>query len=200
MEVVNESNNFSVDVGGALVKVNVNPSMFALDVVYSAAYVFLDKNYVFLDGDRDKNILVHLKPKETCNDEGALRALAGEFSNMLVNYSVYKTQVERNSKLREAIMQRVVLTNSQISEPVLVDGDVELSEGVNEASPDGIDDFDDEDWLEDPEGIAVPWEEKYGDKSEEVNSPDASGSDADGSLEVAEQKNESEQFDSGRTE
>ena len=111
----------------------VNPELYPLDVIYSAAYVFLDRAYILLDGDAKKEVLVQLKPKQECD----LDKLGGEFSNELLNYAFYKTQSKKNEKIRNMIIERALLTNEQDS---LIEGD----------------------YVEDPEGIAVPWEEKYG--------------------------------------
>ena len=39
----------------------VNPKIYPLETVYSAAYTFLDKAYILLDGDPKKEIIVKLK-------------------------------------------------------------------------------------------------------------------------------------------
>ena len=72
------------------VSVSINPSIYPLDVIYSAAYVFLDRAYVFIDGDPQKNVVVELKPKDGKTD---LETLGRELNNELLNYAVYKKQV-----------------------------------------------------------------------------------------------------------
>ena len=127
--------------------IHVNPLVYDMDVICSAAYVFLDKAYVVIDGDPKDEILVKIKPKEAQN-----KNLAMEFNNELINYLEYKTNFERNKDIRAAILQRVLLT----SDPGLVKDD----------QPEQDIDFED-DTFDDPEGIAVPWEEKYGDGLDE---------------------------------
>ncbi len=90
------------------VELVVNPKVYSLDVVYSAAYVFLDKAYVLLDGDPKKKIIVRLKPKK----EADLENLGLEFMNELVNYSDYSKRAEKTKALRELILKRALLTNS----------------------------------------------------------------------------------------
>ena len=121
--------------------IDINPKIYALDVIYSAAYVFIDKAYIILDGDPKKKITVLLKPKEDYD----LEKLGMEFNNELLNYAQYKEKNTQNKPIREAIIQRALITN----DPSLID--------------DGVFDDDElDDFLDDPEGIAIPWEEKYG--------------------------------------
>jgi His-Xaa-Ser system protein HxsD len=123
--------------------IKLNQKVYPLDVIYSAAYVFIDKAYIILDEDSKKNISVFLKPKKKMD----LNELGGEFYNELLNYAQYKTQAEKNKAIRETIIQRALITNdpSIIEEENLFDKDID-------------------EYLDDPEGIAIPWEEKYGDK------------------------------------
>ena len=53
------------------------------------------------------------------------------------------------------LLQRALITN----DASILDNDEEFDELIE-----GLEDDED---LEDPEGIAVPWEEKYGDKADE---------------------------------
>ena len=57
-------------------------------------------------------------------------------------------------------MQRALLTN----DPSLIkDNATEDDKEFDKL----IEDLDEDDYLDDPEGIAIPWEEKYGDKTKE---------------------------------
>jgi len=125
------------------VLISVNPKIYPLDVIYSASYVFIDKNYVFLDGNVKKKIIVELKPKQKYD----LEKLGREFNNELLKYADFKKRSKQTKQVREMIIQRALFTN----DPSLVD---EIDSKL---------DLDEE--FEDPEGIAVPWEEKYGKKS-----------------------------------
>jgi len=117
-----------------MTEVKVNPKIYPLDVIYSAAYSMLDKAYVLLSGDAETEVIVSIKPKDNTSTN-----LADEFTSELLNWAVYKTQSEKNADIRKAIIQRALLTN-----------------GFNEEEKD------DDNYLDDPEGIAIPWEEKYG--------------------------------------
>lgn len=120
------------------VVVRVNPDIFPLEVIYSAAYVMIDRAFVMVDGDPKENIYVDLKPKESSN----LKKLGHKFNNELLNYAVYVTQAARNKDLREAIVSRALSYNTKESQRQ------------------------EEDYLEDPKGIAEPWSPEKGNKTE----------------------------------
>ena len=84
----------------------VNPKIYPLETVYSAAYVFLDRAYILLDGDPEKEILVRLKPKRTEDDP---QTLADEFLNELLNYADYRARAEQTRAIREIILQRALV-------------------------------------------------------------------------------------------
>jgi His-Xaa-Ser system protein HxsD len=139
------SGNMEIDKKKEVVSISINPKIFPLDVIYSAAYVFLDKAYVIIDGDPEEEIVIELKPKDASIE---LETLGREFNNELLNYSAYKVQSEKNASIRQLIIQRALFTN-----------DSELEKIFNAESSD-------ESYLDDPEGIAIPWEEKFGEKDE----------------------------------
>jgi hypothetical protein len=84
--------------------------------------------------------------------------------NELINYSDYQKRAEGTRKLREMILQRAIVTN---------DPGTKADPITDEEFDKFLDDLEDDDYLDDPEGIAIPWEEKYGkeaDKGKEVRS------------------------------
>lgn len=90
---------------------SVNPKIYPIDVVYSAAYIMIDKAFILLDGDPETNIKVSIR----CKNEGQeIKQLVQEFNEELLNYSVYKVQSEKNKDLREIILKRVLITNEVI--------------------------------------------------------------------------------------
>ena len=118
----------------------VNPMIFPLSVVYSAAYVMLDKAYIFLDGDPNKEIKVYIKSK---NPKDNHKSLAQSFNEELINFAVYHTQSEKNKELRRSLIQRALLTND------FIPNDKVKSEIVDKDKE-----------------KAVPWEEKFKDQNE----------------------------------
>ncbi len=105
--------NMHVNKKGNYVLISINPLIYPLSVVYSACYVFIDRAYVLIDGDPEAEILVELRPQDKSTK---IEVLAREFNNELLSYAEYTTRAARNQRLREAIIQRVLLTNS-IKEP-----------------------------------------------------------------------------------
>ncbi len=120
--------------GGKEATVLINTKLYPPEVIYSAAYVFLDKAFFLFDGDPKKQINVTIKPRKKGLD---LKGLCMEFSNELINYSVYVIQAAKKQAIREAIIRRALATNT-------------LSDETSEPDEPG-------EWLDDPEGIAKPW-------------------------------------------
>jgi len=102
-------NNLEINKEGEYLIVSINPKIYPLEVIYSAAYVFLDRAYLLIDGNPEEEIFVQMKPKNRKED---LEKLGNEFNNELVNYSVYVVQAVRNQPLRKAIIERALLTNT----------------------------------------------------------------------------------------
>lgn len=138
----------------------INPKIYPVEVIYSAAYVFLDKAYILLDGDPKSEIIIRIKPK---NKEKDKELLGLEFFNELINYADYRQRSEETKNIREALLQRALLTNDQSS---LMDStnNKEETDAEFEKILKTLDE--DEDILDDPDGIAIPWEEKYGKNKE----------------------------------
>lgn len=91
--------------------VSVNPKFYPLEVVFSAAYAFIDRCYVLVDGDLSDEVIVELRPKSAAD----LKVLGREFNNELVNYAAYSASLARTAAIREAILKRVLLTNTENS-------------------------------------------------------------------------------------
>jgi His-Xaa-Ser system protein HxsD len=121
---------------------SLNPDYYSIEAIYAAAYVFIDKAYIYLDGDPKKEIIVFLKGKEKLGKK-ELENLKGEFLNELLDYLLRVQISQRNQKIREYIVGSVLL--SALPQSSFSDQD-----DLGEAG----------DWQNDPLGIAVPWEEK----------------------------------------
>lgn len=144
--------NLEVHEKEGYVWVSVNPKIYHLDVIYSAAYMFIETCYVMIDGDPQEEIIVELRPK---NGVGLtdLKKVGREFNNELVNYANYAVQCIRNAGLREAILKRVLLTHDAESVQNISVSEPEDSEKESERCEENLENIDD---------IIVPWEEKYG--------------------------------------
>jgi len=118
--------------------------LYPLDAVYGAAYVFIDRCYVLLDLVDEDRLKVELTGREQL-DGDQLRRLAGEFGNELLTHAWRHRVTEANRPLVEAVCLRALAGAGGL--PTLDElGEDELSD----------------DAFDDPLGIAVPWEEKYG--------------------------------------
>lgn len=140
MEETENIGNLEIDKKEGVVRISVNPKIYAMSVIYGAAHAFTRDNYVLLDGDDEIEIIVELKPIESGKK---LEELGRQFCNRLLSYQVYKEKMKENETVRNLILYRALATNSAVS---LEDND--------------------KDGVEDVEGIAVPWEEKYKDKND----------------------------------
>jgi His-Xaa-Ser system protein HxsD len=124
----------------------VNQKVYPLEVIYSTAYIYLDRCYVLLDKADKERVSVRLKARPDCTAE-EFAAVTGEFENELLNQAFRRKVSRRTESLRDAIVHRALFS------------------AMPESLDLGLDDDDDGDYLEDPLGIAVPWEEKFsGDK------------------------------------
>jgi len=128
--------NMEVNKNKGNVIISVNPKVYGLDTIFSAAYIFIDKAYVIVDGDPNEEIIVQLKAKDKKVD---LEKLGKEFNNELINYSFYGIQTARNMPIRAAMVQRAFFTQSK-EEP-------KFESPRHEA----------EKYTEDLEKIAKPW-------------------------------------------
>ena len=137
-----------VDTKSNSVGVKLDEDVFPRPVGLAAAYRFLDRCYVLVERGPQKKLHVRLKGKEPLG-RPALEALAGEFGNELLHQLMRYQVSERTEPLRAAIAGRALLS---------VESE-QTCEDPAGASADPLD------FRDDPLGIAVPWEEKYGDQA-----------------------------------
>lgn len=143
-----------------------------LDAVMDTAYVFIDRCYVLLDKMSDSRVRVSLSGKTRTSDE-VLKAIEGEFQDELRSQLLRQRIGARHEKVREAIVVRALFGAA----PVAADSTAfptgeELGVEPRFVPAEG------EDYLDDPLGIAVPWEEKYGAKASEKPAEPAAGAAA----------------------
>jgi len=103
------TDNIEVQKSKNNVIVSVNPKVYGLDTIFSAAYIFIDKAYVIIDGDPNEQIIVQLKAKDKNTD---LERLGRDFNNELINYSFYAIQTARSMPIRAAMIQRAFKTHT----------------------------------------------------------------------------------------
>ena len=138
------------------VTVEVQKSLYPLEVIYGAGYQFIDRCYVRLEQAGKGRIAIHLKAKPDAPVD--VDALAGEFQNELLNQAFRRKVAMRTGRIRDMVVQRALY--SAVPEQNYMD---EMA-------------GDDLDFLDDPLGIAVPWEEKFDtDKKDEPEGKDEAG-------------------------
>lgn len=153
--------NVQADTSRGAVLLEVDPSIYPLEAIYGAAYIFIDRCYVFLDKPAEGAIRVTLQTKEPDPDPEALRALVGQFSNELLSCAWRRQITEENRTLIEAVTAQA------------------LAGAMGPPSLDDLANFDfSDDGFEDPLGIAQSWEEKHGRKGPKDSSPQADQKDS----------------------
>ena len=131
------------------VTITVDASVYPIEALYGASYIFIDRCYVLIDRPRGGSFSVSLTPKAAATDE-ALRAMVGEFANEL---------------LSQAWRQKILEENRVILETVTTQA---LAGAMGPPSLDDLAAFDfSEENFEDPLGIAMSWEDKYKKKSDD---------------------------------
>ncbi len=120
----------------------IDEDIYPRDAIYGAAYLFVDRAYLFLDRPADRRVGVQLRPKAGgAIGEEDLSALAGEFANELLN-QVLRTRISTSTaRIREYYFAKAFFT-----EPDRSGIDALLAE------------LDAEELEEDPLEIEVPWE------------------------------------------
>jgi His-Xaa-Ser system protein HxsD len=112
-------------------------AVYPKEALVSAAYMFLDKYYIFLDGGQGGKIKVMIKGKNNERwDEKKIAKIKGEFLNTLLYNTARLEVAKRNKRLREFIVGRALFSAVENLEP-------ETGENAD-----------------DPLGIAMPWEKK----------------------------------------
>jgi His-Xaa-Ser system protein HxsD len=124
------------------VSFDIDEELYAIDAIYSASYLFIDRAYVFLARPADKKVRVRLRSKGEATP-AELEALAGEFANELLNSQLRFRLGRATAGIREQYMARAFFGQRQSST---------IAELLAE--------LDSEELAEDPLEIAVPWEEQ----------------------------------------
>ena len=125
---------------------SLDKGLYPLDVIYGAAYVFIDRAYILL-GKVDDKITVELTLKQPVGrkDKTSGETLVGEFANELLSQALRKKITKDNQQILETIVSQALAGATGAMVPSEFDDD----------------DDDDLDFLDDPLGIAVPWEERF---------------------------------------
>jgi His-Xaa-Ser system protein HxsD len=126
------------------VSFEVDESVYSLDAVYGASYLFLEKCFIYLSRPRPQVVSVRLTTRGPAAAD-ALDTLAGEFANELVSQVARLRLSQATSRIREYYTAAAL--RAAASAPSVDELLAELES---------------EELLEDPLEIMVPWEEKHG--------------------------------------
>jgi His-Xaa-Ser system protein HxsD len=151
---------------------DVDTRIYPLDAVLGTAYVFINRAYVHLDQPGKDRVRVTLSGKERL-DKDAVQALCGDFLNELLGQVLRDRTAKKYGRMREALLAKAIFAAAPgLAEEAASGVTATPAEAGAEAAAEvpSLDDLPDEnaDYLDDPYGIAVPWEEKYGDKKSDA--------------------------------
>lgn len=135
-----ETVDFDFKLGEREIRFDIDESLYALDAIYGASYVFIDRCYVYLLRPSDKKVTVRLRTRDAA-DASQLEALAGEFANELLNQALRIRISESTVSIRDYYMARAFHASESRSTI-----DQLLAE------------LDAEELAEDSLKVAVPWE------------------------------------------
>ncbi len=142
--------------GGVLL--SFDESLYPRDAVFGAAYTLLDRCFVHLDREGSK-LLVRLRAKPGVTL--AADQLGGEFEAEALAQAWRREIIRENQALIEGVTARAF-------------GGAAGPPGLDELLGEDLGDLGDA--FDDPLGIAVSWEEKYGKKDEPV-APEAASAE-----------------------
>lgn len=160
--------------------ISLNSKIYPFEIILGAAYSFIDRAYVFLDGDPNKNIKISFKSKER---DSNLKKISGDFQNELLNQSLRKQISDSNKVIREYIVANAILGSmtpksdvQKCSSENIVDKaktnkddmglelekDKDLLKELKKLEKEFSGSDVNFDFNDDKMGIAMSWEDKYG--------------------------------------
>jgi His-Xaa-Ser system protein HxsD len=143
-----------IELDRGAISLRVDSNLYPLEAVYAAAYVFIDRCYVFLDRSGADRVRVTLSPKSGKLEGDAARDVVGEFANELLSCA-WRAQIARDNRATIEAVTAQALSGAR-GAPTL----------------DELEAFDfSEEAFDDPLGIAMSWEEKYAKKKKEGAAP-----------------------------
>ena len=122
----------------------VDETLYPLEAVYGACYLFLERCFVFLSRSQPQVVDVRLTARESATP-AQLDVLAGEFANELLAQTTRLRLSQATARIREyyaAAALRAAAAAPSVDELLA--------------------ELESEELLEDPLEIMVPWEEKHG--------------------------------------
>jgi His-Xaa-Ser system protein HxsD len=130
----------TLDPAASTLLLSLDAELYSRDVLYSAAYVFIDRAYILLDREADRYV-IRFRTKQPV-DEATLRGMAGEFENEL---------------LAQALRERVGKANQRIIEEVTA---LAIGGATTKSADSGLVDLanpGEDGFVGDPKGLGAPW-------------------------------------------
>ena len=156
----------AVDLTKGSIALTVDSSLYPLSALYAAAYIFIDRCYVLLDKPDATHWRATLSVKKGEATEALLTSFVGEFANELLSCA-WRAKIAEESR---AIIESATAQA--------------LAGAMGPPSLDDLEKFDfSEEAFEDPLGIAMSWEEKYGKNKKKA----AAGEEGDGESAAAKE-------------
>jgi His-Xaa-Ser system protein HxsD len=143
----------------------VNTKIYSLECVLNAVYSYLDRVYIFIDGNPDDKLKVILRGKDGLTP-AELTNVFGDFNNELVNQLFRLKLAKKNKKIREYIIGKALFgTNSSsftVSQPVNSDDLKKEEEELDKMLDEELKSLEEEEARckteSDPLGILNSWE------------------------------------------
>lgn len=85
-------------------------SLYPIESIYGASYVFVDKVYIFLEKDAKGNVIINFKAKPDTTKKD-LDKIVGEFQNELLNYTLRHSLSKTNKIIRQRIIERALYSS-----------------------------------------------------------------------------------------
>lgn len=143
--------------------IKVHRKLYPKDVLFGTAFGFLELAFIQLDmADKDHiEVSIQVKPGRT---NLSVQDIAGEFANELVNQAVRLKLAKDTEEVRANIVGRAIAQSVPVRDSGPAPEPAPAPDLPPEVAKILAEEDDSLDFLDDPLGIAVPWEEKYGDK------------------------------------
>lgn len=136
----------TLDPSTSTLVLSLDCELYPRDVLYAAAYVFLDRAYILLDRENERYV-VRLRGKLPL-DEATMRSMAGEFENELLAQALRSRVAQANQKIIEGVTALAISGATAHSQPGYA------ADGMIDMENPSLDGF-----LDDPNGLGRPWQD-----------------------------------------
>ena len=125
---------------------NLSKDLYSKIILFRTCYTLIDNYYVYIDDDSNQwTVSLMTKDFSPISD---IKKVEGEFRNTLINESFRDLLIDKTKNVKEMIVARALYGSDE--NDINVQSDFShIEENMDE-------------YLDDPDGIAIPWEEKHG--------------------------------------